>query len=48
VSFAAVTLCVASQRVIPKVSVYFRFAGCAVWVRNLVSHFEGGTQTEGF
>jgi hypothetical protein len=24
------------------------FAGCAVWVRNLVSHFGGGTQTEGF
>jgi hypothetical protein len=24
------------------------FASCAVWVRNLVSHFEEGTQTEGF
>jgi hypothetical protein len=24
------------------------FASCAVWVRNLVSHYEGGTQTEGF
>jgi hypothetical protein len=24
------------------------FASCAVWVRNLVFHFEGGTQTEGF
>jgi hypothetical protein len=24
------------------------YASCAVWVRNLVSHFEGGTQTEGF
>jgi hypothetical protein len=24
------------------------FASCAVWVQNLVSHFEGGTQTEGF
>jgi hypothetical protein len=24
------------------------FACCAVWVRNLVSHFEGGTQTEDF
>jgi hypothetical protein len=24
------------------------FASCAVWVRNLISHFEGGTQTEGF
>jgi hypothetical protein len=23
-------------------------ASCTVWVRNLVSHFEGGTQTEGF
>jgi hypothetical protein len=23
-------------------------ASCAVWVRGLVSHFEGGTQTEGF
>jgi hypothetical protein len=21
---------------------------CTVWVRNLVSHFEGGTETEGF
>jgi hypothetical protein len=24
------------------------FASCAVWLQNLVSHFEGGTQTEGF
>jgi len=24
------------------------FASCAVWVRNLVSHFEAGAQTEGF
>jgi hypothetical protein len=24
------------------------FASCAVWVRNLVANFEGGTQTEGF
>jgi hypothetical protein len=24
------------------------FASCAVWVRNLVSHSEGGTQTESF
>jgi hypothetical protein len=24
------------------------FSSCAVWVRNMVSHFEGGTQTEGF
>jgi len=24
------------------------FASYAVWVRNLVSHFEGGTYTEGF
>jgi hypothetical protein len=24
------------------------FSSCAVWVRNFVSHFKGGTQTEGF
>jgi len=24
------------------------FASCAVWVRNLVSRFKGGTQTEDF
>jgi hypothetical protein len=29
-------------------SEYCNFACCAVWVRDLVSHFEGGTQTEGF
>jgi hypothetical protein len=26
----------------------WNFVGCAIWVQNLVSHFEGGTQTEGF
>jgi hypothetical protein len=32
-----------------KIKIYkTNFASCAVWVRNLVSHFEGGIQTEGF
>jgi hypothetical protein len=28
--------------------IYSFFASCTVWVRNLVSHFERGTKTEGF
>jgi len=32
-----------------KIKIYeTNFASCTVWVGNLVSHFEGGTQTEGF
>jgi len=32
-----------------KIKIYaIVFTICTVWVRNLVSHFEGGTQTEGF
>jgi len=27
---------------------YCDLANCTVWVQNLVSHFEEGTQTEGF
>jgi hypothetical protein len=41
-----------SSRIIQKTKDYniqnCNFASCAVWVRNLVCHFEGGTQTEGF
>jgi hypothetical protein len=43
-----------SQSLSPKSFVFLShikncsFVSCAVWVRNLVSHFEGGTQTEGF
>jgi hypothetical protein len=41
-----------SSRVISgnlKIKIYeTNFASCAVWVRNLVSRFEGGTQAEGF
>jgi hypothetical protein len=29
-------------------NVGINISSCAVWVRNLVSHFGGGTQTEGF
>jgi hypothetical protein len=33
-----------------KIKIYknCNFVTCIVWVRNLVSHFEGGIQTEGF
>jgi hypothetical protein len=32
-----------------KIKIYkTNFASYAVWVRNMVCHFEGGTQTEGF
>jgi hypothetical protein len=32
-----------------KIKIYkTNFAGCAVWMRNLVSYFEGGTWTEDF
>jgi hypothetical protein len=32
-----------------KIKIYkTNFASCTVWVRNLVSHVEGGTYTKGF
>jgi hypothetical protein len=32
-----------------KIKIYItNFAGCAIWVQNLISHFEGGTQIRVF
>jgi hypothetical protein len=40
--------CLKSKNLKIKIYKTVNFASCAVWVQNLVSHFEGGTQTEGF
>jgi hypothetical protein len=40
-------MCLISKKL--KIKIYkTNFASCAAWMQNLVSHFEGGTQTEGF